>query len=99
MQDQDDEFYERADAHIHLSNSQVTEEVGREKVSASMIYATARFNAWVTACEWSSSRELVGAKEGAIEYFLTEYRKMLEKHLDDYIEKFDTYIRPESEAT
>ena len=49
MQEVDDEFYERADAHIHLSNGQISEKVGTGKVSASNMYATARFNAWVSA--------------------------------------------------
>ena len=41
MNDVDDKFYERADAHIHLSNEQITEEAGRGKVSASTMYSTA----------------------------------------------------------
>ena len=96
MQDADDEFYERADAHIHLSNSQITEEIGKGKVSASMMYATARFNSWISATGWSSSEELSEAKEETIEYFLAEYRKMLEENMDDYIENFDAYLHPES---
>ncbi len=99
MRDLDDEFIQRADAHMHLSNSQLTAEVGPEEVSASMMYATARFNAWVTACDWTSSNGLAGAKEGAIEYFLTEYQKMLEEHLDNYIENFDANKKPGSDLT
>ncbi|MDQ1310125.1 MAG: hypothetical protein QG601_1395, partial [Pseudomonadota bacterium] len=38
----DDDFYKRADAHIHLANAQLGE-VGRGKVSASFMYAVARF--------------------------------------------------------
>jgi hypothetical protein len=45
----DDDFYGRADAHILLSNNQ-TKIIGRGKVSASMMYATARFGAWMCAC-------------------------------------------------
>ncbi len=44
MQNTDDKFYERADAHIHLSNDQISGYVAKGKVSASMMYATARFN-------------------------------------------------------
>ena len=36
MQDTDDEFYERADAHIHLFNDQISDETGQGKVSASI---------------------------------------------------------------
>ncbi|WHP07156.1 DUF3144 domain-containing protein [Acinetobacter corruptisaponis] len=99
MQHVDDEFYERADQHIQLSNEQITDQIGKGKVSASMLYATSRFNAWISACGWNTGTELEQAKEETIQYFLAEYRKMLEENLDDYIENFDEYmsIPPESE--
>lgn len=92
MQEVDDEFYDRADAHIHLSNDQITEKIGRGKVSASFMYAVARFNAWVSACGWTNSKEMEEAKEETIEYFVTQYRKMLEENLDDYISNFESYM-------
>lgn len=94
MQEVDDEFYERADAHIHLSNNQISEKVGIGKVSASNMYATARFNAWVSACGWHSGQEMAEAKQETLEYFVAEYRKMLEENLDDYIANFESYMRP-----
>ena len=93
MQEVDDEFYERADAHIHLSNDQISEKVGSGKVSASFMYAVARFNSWVSACGWNSSNEMAESKEETIEYFVTEYRKMLEENMDDYISNFESYIQ------
>jgi len=99
MQDPDDDFFNRADAHIHLSNDQITEGIGSGKVSASMMYATARFNSWITACGWHSADELSKAKEEAIEYFVTEYRKMLDENLEDYIDNFESYMRPEDNVT
>ena len=94
MQEVDDEFYKRADAHIHLSNDQISEKIGKGKVSASNMYATARFNAWVSACGWDSGQEMASAKEETLEYFVTEYKKMLEENLNDYIENFESYMRP-----
>ncbi len=96
MQEVDNAFYERADAHIHLSNDQITGDIGRGKVSASNMYATARFNAWVSACGWSSGQEMAEAKQETLEYFVSEYRKMLEENLDDYIENFESYMRPQA---
>jgi hypothetical protein len=93
MQNPDDEFYERADAHIHLSNNQISGEITRGKVSASMMYATARFNSWVSACGWHNAQEMAEAKEETIGYFVTEYRKMLEENLDDYIKNFESYMK------
>ena len=71
----DDEFFKRADAHIHLSNNQISETVGRGKVSASNMYATARFNAWVSACGWQTGAEMAEAKDETLEYFVSEFRK------------------------
>ena len=97
MQEVDDEFYERADAHINLSNSQITDDIGRGKVSASFMYSVARFNAWVSACGWPDGREMAAAKAETIDYFVTEYRKMLEENLDDYISNFENYMQVKEE--
>lgn len=89
----DDQFFDRADAHIHLSNSQISEKAGRGKVSASFMYAVARFNAWVSACGWDSAEEMAAAKEETVDYFVAEYRKMLEENVEDYISNFDSYMK------
>ena len=97
MQEPDDEFYERADAHIHLSNSQITDKITRGKVSSSFMYSVARYNAWVSACGWSNAKEMKEAKAETIEYFAAEFRKMLEENLDDYIDNFESYMQPPDE--
>jgi hypothetical protein len=94
VSDVDEKFYDRADAHIHLSNDQISEKIDAGKVSASFMYSVARFNAWVSACGWNKAKEMAEAKEETIEYFVTEYRKMLEENLDDYINNFESYMRP-----
>lgn len=93
MQEVDDEFYQRADAHIHLSNDQMSETIGAGKVSASTMYATARFNAWLSACGWQSEQEMAAAKQETLDYFVAEYRKMLDENLDDYIKNFESYMK------
>src|SRR5687768_8768870 len=89
----DDEFYNRADAVIHLANAQL-ESADRGQVSASCMYGTARFNAWITACGCGAESELSNAREKTVEYFVNQYRAMLEEHLDDYIKNFATYMAP-----
>lgn len=94
--EKDPKFFNRADAHIHLSNDQMSE-IARGKVSASMMYATARFNAWVTALSFDSGTEMASARRQTLDYFLDEYRKMLEENLDDYIQNFENYRETRSE--
>ena len=90
----DEKFFERADAHILLANQQLSE-ADRGKVSASMMFAVARFNAWLTAIGSESAESLRGDRDETIEYFTKEYRAMLAQNLDDYIENFDDYMKPE----
>jgi hypothetical protein len=92
----DDSFYNRADAHIDLSNDQLKTVDRQGKVSASMMYAVARFNAWVSACGFRSGEEMAQAREETIKYFLQQYQLMLEENLDDYIEHFSKYMQAKS---
>ncbi len=90
--DADEAFYERADAHIHLANDHLAQVDSRGKASASMMYGTTRFNAWVSACGFETAEQMAKAKEETLEYFCQQYRLMLEENFDDYIENFDKYM-------
>jgi hypothetical protein len=66
--------------------------MSRRKTSIEARSAHPRFNAWVSASGTDSSEELASVKAEALDYFVTEYRKMLEENLDEYIEHFDKYM-------
>ena len=93
MSETDDKFFKRADEHINLSNEQLSNTSGG-KVSASMMYSVARFNAWMSACGFNNSDEMEKAKKETIKYFVDEYEKMLTENLEDYIENFDDFMKP-----
>ena len=96
--DVDDPFYTRADAHIRLSNDQLAGEPGRGKVSASMLFAASRFNAWVTATECRTGEQLAASRDETLAYFVEQYRLMLTENLDDYIANFDRYMKGPAEG-
>lgn len=73
VQEVDDEFYEHADAHVHLSNDQINEKATLGGVSGSNMYVTARFNAWVSACGWNNGQEMAASNQETMGYFVTEY--------------------------
>ena len=87
----DAEFYNRADAHIGLSNEQA-KTVGRGMVSASMMFSVARYNAFVSAHGFDSGAAMKAARDEVVDYFLTEYRAMLEENVDDYVDNFERYM-------
>ena len=87
----DPKFYDRADAFIHLANEHCGD-IGRGKVSASLMYATARFNAWVSALGFEAGSDMQAAKDETIQYFVKQYQAMLSENLDDYIQHFEKYV-------
>jgi Protein of unknown function (DUF3144) len=88
----DKAFFARADAHINLANSQIPQD-GRNKVSASFMYGLARFSAWLSACQAQSGDDLQRSREEIVDYFVRQYRAMLNENLDDYVRNFDKYMR------
>lgn len=93
----DDEFFDRADAHLRVASGHLND-ASQGRVSASLMYACARFNAWVSASHRESPGDLRNAYGETIEYFVAEYRKMLVKNLDDYVDNFEKYNGPSKPA-
>jgi hypothetical protein len=87
----DDKFYDRADAHIHLANDQA-EAVRHDLVNASLMFASARFSAFVSARGFSSGEAMASRRAETIEYFVAGFRQMLEGNLDAYIKNFEAYV-------
>lgn len=84
-------FVKRADEHIFLANEQLnnTEGLTSGEVSASFLFGAARFNAWVAACEFDSPEAMREAKQEISEYFVKEYKQMLDQHIESHIEAFE----------
>ncbi len=97
-QDVDNKFYARADEHIRLSNDQL-KLIGPGKVSASMMYSLSRFNAWNSARVFDSAEQMAAERQVALDFYMNEYRQMLEENLDDYIENFSKYRDMPEEKT
>lgn len=89
--EKDKEFYEMADSFIAVANQQ-SGKAEQGKVSATFLYAAARFNTFLVASASSSADEFSSRKDDAMEYFVAEYKKMLEEHFADYADNYDTYI-------
>lgn len=89
MNEENNGFLKRADAHIALANEQLSDEVTQGAASASFTYGAARFNAWMAASSVESVQDLLKDKEEIIDYFMKEYKLALEEHLTHHIENFN----------
>ena len=79
----DQKFWDLADQIIGIANDHC-EDMGAGKVSSAVLYAAARFNAFIVAS--SPNADIPNEKEAALEYFGGQYKKMLSENLDDFHE-------------
>ncbi|MGF7453441.1 DUF3144 domain-containing protein [Pasteurella bettyae] len=88
----DEQFYTRANNFINLAN-ELLETIDKDRVSASMMFGCARFNAFIATMKAEYKGQLIDSKEDIISYFVEEYKNMLTANLEEYIENFDNYVK------
>ena len=84
----DKQFWHRADQFINLANEQ-SQEVTPGEVSSSLLYAAARYNAFIAAATARNIDELKKNKEEAIRYFSNQYYEMFVENIEDWIENYE----------
>ncbi len=85
----DREFRRMADAFIDQANAFV-DASAKENVGMALLYAAARFNAFVVASHAPSIHKFDQDRDKAIQFFSSEYVRMLEENLDDYKRIYET---------
>jgi Protein of unknown function (DUF3144) len=86
----DKQFWDMADSFIQLANTHLDKEKP-SRVSASALFAAARFNAFVIAAAAGSKEQLAVEKESAITYFMNQYESMLRENLDEHMTRYDQH--------
>lgn len=85
---QDKEFYTVADSFIDVANKQCdTKEPSF--VGSSMLFATARFSAFVVASQAPEKQAYEAELERATEFFTKEFERMLKQNMEDYKTAFE----------
>jgi hypothetical protein len=77
-----DTFIDRANEHLNT--------VPKENVGMSLLFAAARFNAFVIATHSKTLEKYEADRGKAIEFFQEQYLRMLEENLDDYRRIYDS---------
>ena len=93
---EDKDFFDRADAIIALANSQCDDSpIG--KVSSSLLFSAARFNAFIVASSAKDLESLKQEKTEAIKYFKEQYEKVFIENMDEYIKNYGKNIQEQRE--
>ena len=83
----DDNYYKRADEVINLANEQCND-ITPTKVNLSLMFASARFSAFIASTLAQNVDELKRDKEEAIKYFTEQFSNMLVENLDENIKNY-----------
>ncbi len=94
----DANFYKRADAHIQLANSHINNKTPPADATNSLMFASSRFNAWITAVGFQNAQEMQAEKEEIVNFFVTQYKLMFEENFDNYVENFEQFITEASKS-
>jgi predicted solute-binding protein len=90
----DKKFINMADDFINQANNFCSDETDHRLVHASLLYASARFSAFLTSA-MSETREMYDeSTDKAIEFYMEEYEKMLKEHFKQYRISFDKRNTP-----
>ncbi len=87
----DEEFWQVTDDFIKLANDQCDKHKNG-KVSTSILFSAARFNAFMYASTAKDLSEFQKDKELAIEYLTDQYKKVLIENLSDYEKNYQDYL-------
>ncbi len=88
----DKQFWTRADKFINLAN-ELSQEATPGEVSTALLYAAARFNAFIAAATAKNIDELKDNKEEAVRYFSHQYYEMFVENIEDWIENYEEHIK------
>ena len=96
MSEEDDnkKFISMADSFIDLANEHCNNSEN-SLVNASFLYGSARFAAFLTASTSDSKESYEGNMGGAVDYYIEEFRKMLQEHMKQYVSVFQEAPRYE----
>ena len=86
----DARFREIVDSFIDQAND-LAGHNSIENVGMALLYAAARFNAYVVSQHADSEQDYLADLPRAREFFLKQYREMLEENLDDYQRVYQKY--------
>jgi hypothetical protein len=88
------QFWDLVDQFIQQAND-ACEQLDPGLVSAALLNASARFNAFVVASSSVDRAEFIEEIEPAQRHLTDHYRSLLRDNLDDYRENYKNYIRPQ----
>ena len=90
-EERDQEFWTLTDAFINFANEQC-DKSKNAKVSSALLFATARFNAFLVASLSKDLADLEKDHDVAVQYFSQQYQQAFADNLKDYEKNYQEYV-------
>ncbi|MGB3608753.1 MAG: DUF3144 domain-containing protein [Cellvibrio sp.] len=95
MANHDEElFWNLVDQFIQNAND-ACDQADPGVVSAALLNAAARFNAFVVASSSLDRKEYIEEMDSSLNYLTGRYREILRDNLEDYRDHYKEYVRPD----
>lgn len=92
-------YRQMADSFIGIANHHAEQQNNKYMVGSAFLYGAARFSAFVTAVQAKELGKYDAEREEVVEYFISEFRRMLDENLDDYRRVFQPVETPKETVT
>ncbi len=96
MSDNDELFWNLVDEFIERANARC-DDADPSMVSAALLQAAARFNAFTVAGASVDKKEYTEEIEPSLRYLTNQYRDILRDNLEDYRENYKGYMRSDED--
>lgn len=90
-------FWNLVDTFIEHAND-ACEDQDPSMVSAALLNAAARFNAFVVAASSIDRKEYIDEVDASLSYLTGRYRDFLRENLEDYKENYKVYVRADDSS-
>ncbi|HED14073.1 MAG TPA: DUF3144 domain-containing protein [Gammaproteobacteria bacterium] len=91
----ENDYWKNVDLFIDLAN-QCAQGGDAGSSGSTLLFAAARFSAFLVATRYDSKDALAQDKEKAKKHFVDIYEKMFIENLEEYTSNFDDYIQQEA---
>jgi len=88
----ENQFWDLIDQFIEQANN-ACDELDPGVVSAALLNAAARFNAFVVAASSIDRKEFTEEIESSRNYLTNRYRELISENLEDYRENYKVFVR------
>ncbi|BFM06513.1 DUF3144 domain-containing protein [Halioxenophilus aromaticivorans] len=91
-QEKQSQLYDLVDALVELANQATDKALDPGEAHQAMMYATARYGAFIVAASSESKEDYEQDKLDARNFYMDQFRQLLNENFDDYLANFDQYL-------